>query len=75
MGAVGTAAFVLLLLCAGSIDARAERRVALVIGESRYVHVPPLANTVNDARLVAGTLKKLGFELVGGAAQIDVDKS
>jgi uncharacterized caspase-like protein len=53
----------------------AERRVALVIGNSAYVHVPRLANPANDARLMAETLKGLGFALVSGGAQIDLDKA
>ncbi len=72
--ASGLAAMVLLALWAASGGARAERRVALVVGESRYMHVPALANTANDARLVAASLKKLGFELVGDAAMLDLDK-
>ena len=51
-----------------------EKRVALVVGMSRYQHVPPLANTSNDARLMAETLQSLGFKLVGGKALIDLDK-
>ncbi len=52
--------------------ARAEKRVALVIGNGGYRNVTPLANPVNDARLVAETLKRLGFELVGGRALTDL---
>ena len=40
----------------------ATRRVALVIGNAQYPQAP-LANPENDARLVGGTLKALGFEL------------
>ncbi len=46
----------------------AERRVALVIGNSAYQHVSRLDNPSNDARLVAETLRSVGFSLVGGAA-------
>lgn len=49
------------------------RRVALVIGNASYRYVPRLANTTTDARLIAQTLQRLGFELVGGGAQIDLD--
>jgi len=52
-----------------------ERRVALVIGNSQYVNVPRLANTGNDARLIAETLERLGFSLVGGKALIDLDRA
>jgi hypothetical protein len=49
-------------------------RIALVIGNGRYRYVPPLTNPRNDARLIARTLHDLGFELVDGGAQLDLDK-
>ena len=55
--------------------AHAEKRVALVIGNSAYRNVTPLDNPRNDARLMATTLQGLGFQLVGNGAQIDLDKS
>jgi hypothetical protein len=54
--------------------ALAGKRVALVIGNSAYQNVPRLDNPTNDARLIARTLGALGFELVGGEAQVDLDK-
>lgn len=55
----------LIFLIALSISsAHAERRVALVIGNSGYKNVPKLANPVNDAALVGGMLKKSDFDLV-----------
>jgi len=54
--------------------APAGSRVALVIGNSSYRYLPRLPNPVNDARLIAATLKGLGFTLVGGGALLDVDK-
>ena len=41
-------------------DARAENRIALVIGNAAYARVP-LANPVNDARAVAANLARTGF--------------
>ncbi len=41
----------------------AERRVALVIGNSAYAGAP-LKNPVNDARDMAAALRKLGFEVI-----------
>lgn len=41
-----------------------ERRVALVIGNADYKNVPALLNPKNDARAVAATLKRLGFDPV-----------
>jgi TPR repeat protein len=52
-----------------------ERRVALVIGNSGYQHVGRLGNPGSDARLIAGTLRSLGFTLVGGGAEQDLDKA
>ncbi len=44
--------------------ALAEKRIALVIGNGDYVTVGKLPNPPNDARLIAQTLRGLGFELV-----------
>ena len=42
-----------------------KRRVALVIGNSRYeAAVGPLRNTVNDANAMAKTLRALGFTVI-----------
>lgn len=54
--------FFFISLSCGS--AHAERRVALVIGNSAYKSVPRLANPVNDAALVGGMFKKAGFDVV-----------
>ena len=51
----------------------ADKRVALVVGNSAYQNVTPLDNQ-NDARLMADTLRSVGFSLVGGGAQLDLDK-
>jgi hypothetical protein len=61
--------------CLQITPALADKRVALVIGNSAYVNVPRLTNPANDARLMADTLRKLGFTLVGGGAQVDLSKS
>src|SRR3981081_1493504 len=53
----------------------AEKRVALVVGDAAYQSVPRLDNPKNDALLVADTLGRLGFTLVGSGAQVDLDKS
>src|SRR5208337_4759909 len=55
-------------------SAPAGDRVALVIGNAAYKNVTPLENTINDAAIMADALKSLGFELVGGKAQINLDK-
>lgn len=43
---------------------RSGNRIALVIGNSAYESVPALANPERDARLVADTLKRTGFNAV-----------
>src|ERR1700688_3146951 len=55
--------------------AHADKRVALVIGNSAYKSIPRLDNPVNDATLMADTLRALGFDLVGSRAQLDLDKA
>jgi Caspase domain len=66
-------ALILAALIAAS-PAHADRRVALIIGNSAYMNVPRLANPDNDARLMAETLRSLGFTLVGGSAQLDLNE-
>ncbi len=53
----------------GVAQAAAEKRVALVIGNSAYQNVTRLDNPRNDAALMAETLASLGFTLIGGRAQ------
>ena len=71
---LSTVALVLLLVTRTATP-QAERRVALVIGNGQYHYVPRLANPTNDAQLIADTLTGLGFTLVGGKAQLDLDKA
>src|SRR5438552_4361155 len=47
-----------------SEPAFAEKRVALVLGNSAYQNVAPLANPVNDSAKIAATLKDAGFDVV-----------
>jgi len=47
-----------------SEPAFAEKRVALVLGNSAYQNVAPLANPVNDSSRIAATLKDAGFDVV-----------
>src|SRR6476469_4910960 len=57
--ALAAAAFVLV-----SGPAFAEKRVALVLGNSNYQNVAPLANPANDSARIASTLKDAGFDVV-----------
>ncbi len=59
---------ILLLLAMGlsgfpAWAAQTAPRVALVVGVSAYKHVPPLANTLNDAQGLAAALTRIGFEV------------
>jgi uncharacterized caspase-like protein len=55
-------AFLFLLAVGADVALAAEKRLALVVGNARY---PALAlnNPENDARVVASTLRRLGFEV------------
>lgn len=56
-------AFVVMMLLASALPARAVERVALVIGNGDYSAVSPLDNAARDAALLAGTLRPLGFDV------------
>jgi hypothetical protein len=44
--------------------AAAERRVALVVGNSAYKNASTLSNTINDSNAIAALFKSIGFEVV-----------
>ena len=46
--------------------AQAQDRVALVIGNGKYVSANVLPNAVNDARVMARALREIGFVVVDG---------
>jgi uncharacterized caspase-like protein len=52
------------LLCLSADPARAEKRVALVIGVSDYKQAPPLPNPSRDADAMAALFKKAGFDVI-----------
>jgi hypothetical protein len=64
-------AFLLLLILPASF-AHAEKRVALVIGNSGYRNTGKLENPRNDAVDMAAALRKHGFQVIEG---FDLDKS
>ena len=72
---VGLAALIAATLTAATDEAAAEKRVALVVGNSAYRNITPLDNPSKDASLMAETLRSLGFTLVGERAQLDLDKA
>ncbi|MBR0987924.1 caspase family protein [Bradyrhizobium liaoningense] len=57
-------AFFALAGCLACSPALADKRVALVIGNSAYKSVPKLANPASDAGLIGGMLRKAGFDTV-----------
>ncbi|MFZ2159910.1 MAG: caspase family protein [Bradyrhizobium sp.] len=67
-------ALIVLLSLVFAAPAAAEKRIALVVGNSAYQNITRLDNPKNDATLMADTLASLGFTLVGGRAQLDLDK-
>lgn len=60
---------VLLLVCQ---PASAEKRVALVIGNSTYKSVPALPNPANDAAALTATLKGAGFDIVDSKLDLPI---
>ncbi|MFD2180720.1 caspase family protein [Rhodoplanes azumiensis] len=60
-------AFATLLVAAvAAEDAKADRRVAFVVGNGAYKSVDPLPNPAIDAKAMASLLRNAGFEVVEG---------
>jgi formylglycine-generating enzyme required for sulfatase activity len=55
--------FIAVMLVATAQAALAEKRVALVIGNSNYANVARLPNPMKDADAIAGALTRLGFDV------------
>src|SRR5215470_565591 len=58
------AAFAFMALAVDFAWAQAEKRVALVIGNSVYQNTPALNNPVNDAEDLATALTRVGFSVI-----------
>jgi uncharacterized caspase-like protein len=56
--------FLFFSLWLGCTSALAEKRIALVIGNSAYTNVAKLGNPANDAGIMADTFKAAGFDNV-----------
>src|SRR3979490_2810452 len=69
---LGTA-FTLLLLLLACQSALADKRVALVIGNSAYKSVPRLQNPRNDAAAVVGMFQRAGFDIVDSKLDLGVN--
>ncbi|MBZ9798015.1 caspase family protein [Mesorhizobium sp. ES1-4] len=54
---------VFILMSLSAFDARADRRVALVIGNSQYREIPTLKNPDKDAEDVSNTFRQAGFDV------------
>jgi uncharacterized caspase-like protein len=52
--------------------AEADRRVALVIGNSAYRNATSLPNTLNDTNAVAALFRSVGFEVVNSRTDLGV---
>jgi uncharacterized caspase-like protein len=59
-------ALVVIGVFAGSSVARADKRVAFVVGNGAYRNVPTLPNPPMDAAAMAAMLRKVGFDVVEG---------
>jgi hypothetical protein len=62
-GLVRVALIALAFVCS---PANADKRVALVLGNSDYRNAPSLKNSSNDAEDIAAALARVGFEIVHG---------
>jgi len=69
---LASAVFFALLLAALPREAFAERRVALVIGNSGYQSVAQLPNTRNDASAITELFQKAGFDIVDARQDLGV---
>ena len=63
-----------LILVSAIARADGEKRVALVVGNGAYQNVPQLDNPPRDAKLIAASLKDLGFQNVTVANDLTRDK-
>ena len=61
-----------LMAITGFTPAAAQDRVALVVGNSKYVSTNSLPNASNDARAMAKTLREMGFTVAEG---VDLDRN
>jgi uncharacterized caspase-like protein len=60
------------LFCLSTDPALADKRVALVIGMSKYQQVPRLANPARDADAVAALFKQAGFDTINNQRDLGI---
>jgi len=66
--------FLLWIICTFSSIANSAERIALVIGNSNYEEITPLANPHNDAEDIAERLQSLGFTLHDNRVHHNLDE-
>src|SRR3954451_23258261 len=64
MRGIGTLVLAICAACLFGQPAFAEKRVALVIGNSAYQSVSRLANPISDSDAISATFKSAGFDVV-----------
>ena len=64
MGRLAAFVAIVLACCCASDAALAGKRIALVVGNSAYQNVNPLANPANDAAAMAEMFRKARFDMV-----------
>lgn len=72
MHAVATIVLAVLSVWLFGQPALAEKRVALVIGMSKYQQVPRLANPARDAEAMSSLFKKVGFDVVSSERDLGI---
>jgi uncharacterized caspase-like protein len=60
------------LICISADTALADKRVALVIGMSKYQQVPQLTNPARDADAMAALFKSAGFDVVDSERDLGI---
>ncbi len=59
---------------AAPVEVNLGRRVALIVGNTAYQHTDPLTNPSNDAKAVAASLRRIGFQQVIDGIDLDAEK-
>jgi uncharacterized caspase-like protein len=60
------------LICISAAPALADKRVALVIGISKYQQVPQLTNPAHDADAMSALFKSAGFDVVNSERDLSI---
>jgi uncharacterized caspase-like protein len=60
------------LICFSAEPAAADKRIALVIGVSKYQQVPRLTNPTRDADVVAALFRQAGFDTINNQRDVGI---